>query len=365
MSDRPTLSRRAALRLLAVGAVALPGTTFSGAVRAQGFAGLGTTAEGFAVPQRGRPLVFPQDHGPHPAYRVEWWYLTAVLRGADGRDYGAQWTLFRSALAPDAGQGWSAPQLWMGHAGLTTPTSHFGAERRARGGIGQAGVDATPFRAWIDEWQMTGTAPPGADELDALRVSAAGGDFDYRLDVTAEGPLVLQGDAGYSVKSEAGQASYYYSQPFYRVAGVLNLPDGPVEVTGQGWLDREWSSQPLEPDQAGWDWVSLIFEDGARMMGFQLRGERIFTSGTWIEADGRATPLPHNALRYTPLAHAQVAGRAVPVRWRIDWADGGLSIETTPVNPQSWMDTSVPYWEGPIIFTGTHAGRGYLEMTGY
>ena len=226
-------------------------------------------------------------------------------------------------------------------------------------------MDATPFRAWIDEWQMTGTAPPGADELDALRVSAAGGDFDYRLDVTAEGPLVLQGDAGYSVKSEAGQASYYYSQPFYRVAGVLNLPDGPVEVTGQGWLDREWSSQPLEPDQAGWDWVSLIFEDGARMMGFQLRGERIFTSGTWIEADGRATPLPHNALRYTPLAHAQVAGRAVPVRWRIDWADGGLSIETTPVNPQSWMDTSVPYWEGPIIFTGTHAGRGYLEMTGY
>ena len=29
------------------------------------------------------------------------------------------------------------------------------------------------------------------------------------------------------------------------------------------------------------------------------------------------------------------------------------------------MGTSFPYWEGPISFSGSHAGVGYLEMTGY
>ena len=87
----------------------------------------------------------------------------------------------------------------------------------------------------------------------------------------AEGPLVLQGDRGYSVKSAGGQASHYYSQPFYRVTGRLDLPAGPVAVTGQAWLDREWSSQPLAADQTGWDWFSLSFDTGEKMMGFVLR----------------------------------------------------------------------------------------------
>ena len=52
-----------------------------------------------------------------------------------------------------------------------------------------------------------------------------------------------QGEAGFSLKSEAGQASYYYSQPFYAVRGTLSLDGRAVAVTGQGWLDREWSSR--------------------------------------------------------------------------------------------------------------------------
>lgn len=354
------LSRRALLRLGLSAIAAGPG-----AAQAQGFAGLGSQAQGFATPRRGRPLVFPADHGPHWEYRIEWWYLTAVLTGADGQDYGVQWTLFRSALAPEAGSGWTAPQLWMAHAGLTGATRHFSAERRARGGIGQAGVQAQPFAAWIDDWQMNGQPAPGQDQLSRLRVHARGLDFAYALDLEAEGPLVLHGEDGYSVKSPAGQASHYYSQPFYRVSGQLDLPTGPVAVTGQGWLDREWSSQPLQDDQSGWDWVSLIFEDGARMMGFQLRGATLFTAGTWIAPDGTATALPPDALRMTPLERVTVARRQVPVRWRLAWPDGGLSIDTRPLNAHSWMDTSVPYWEGPIRFSGSHAGRGYLEMTGY
>ncbi len=338
----------------------------AGSALAQGFAGLGIGAEGFSEPQPDHALMFPRDHGPHPDYRIEWWYLTAVLEDADGRDYGVQWTLFRSALEPRTDDGWRDPQLWMGHAGLTTAGAHFSAERLARGGIGQAGVTAEPFMAWIDDWELRSIAPKGADALNLLEVRARGADFAYDLRLSAEGPLVLQGDAGYSVKSESGQASYYYSQPFFTVTGTLELPEGAIAVAGQGWLDREWSSQPLSEDQEGWDWVSLIFEDGSRMMGFQLRGAGApFTSGTWIAADGTATPAPHGALRFEAQEHARVAGRQVPVRWRIVWPERGLDIATTPLNPQSWMDTSIAYWEGPLRFSGSHGGRGYLEMTGY
>lgn len=333
---------------------------------AQGFAGLGTSAEGFATPSPDRALVFPQDHAAHPPYRIEWWYLTATLTGADGQDYGVQWTLFRSAMKPEDGEGWATPQLWMGHAGLTSANRHHHAERLGRGGVGSAGVDTDPFRAFIDDWEMRSVATKG-DPFDALNLSARGRDFSYDLDLTAKGPLVLQGKAGYSVKSAEGQASYYYSQPFYEVSGVIVLPTGPVEVTGQGWLDREWSSQPLSENQTGWDWFSLSFADGARMMGFGLRStdSSHFTSATWIRPDGTTTPYGDGALRLKPLEETEVAGRMIPVRWRVQLPQEGLDVTTSPLNPQSWMGTSFPYWEGPIRFDGSHTGRGYLEMTGY
>ncbi|MFW5661658.1 MAG: lipocalin-like domain-containing protein [Oceanicaulis sp.] len=333
---------------------------------AQGFAGLGTEAEGFAVPQRGHAFDFPEDHGTHPDYRIEWWYLTAVLEGEDGTEYGAQWTLFRSALAPGEGDGFASPQLYMGHAGLTTPDTHFHAERLGRGGVGQAGVEIAPFRAFIDEWEMVSTAD-GGDALDALSLFARGPDFAYRLDLQAEGPLVFHGEDGYSVKSAAGQASYYFSQPFYQVEGVLSLPEGEVAVSGQAWLDREWSSQPLSEDQRGWDWVSLHFEDGSKLMGFQLRqtGGTVYTSASFIEPDGALTAYEDGALTLTPLRTADVAGRAVPVRWRVELPARGIDVEIEALNDQSWMATRFSYWEGPVSITGTHGGRGYLEMTGY
>ncbi|MBF9048399.1 iron ABC transporter permease [Roseobacter sp. HKCCD9010] len=333
----------------------------------QGFAGLGTEADGFAVPAPNPEFSFPADHGPHPEYRIEWWYLTATLSGADGQDYGVQWTLFRSALRPESAQNWDAAQLWMGHAGLTTSDAHYHAERLARGGIGQAGVTSEPFEAWIDDWSMISTASAGNDALSALSLTARGADFAYDLSLTATGPLIFQGDGGYSVKSADGQASYYYSQPFYEASGELTLPGGPVAVTGTAWLDREWSSQPLSEDQNGWDWFSLQFADGARLMGFGLRSATrpVYTSATWITPDGRATPYPDGALRLTSLNTTSVAGREVPTEWRVELPARGVDIETQPVNAQSWMATSFPYWEGPIRFSGSHQGIGYLEMTGY
>ncbi len=330
---------------------------------AQGFAGLATNAEGFEGPRPDVALQFPRDHGPHPGFRIEWWYVTATLTGADGRDYGVQWTLFRSALAPQEAPGWQSPQIWMGHAALTSPDQHYVAERLARGGIGQAGVTATPFAAWIDDWSLAGV---GDARLSELSMNAAGSSFAYDLQLKSDGPLVLHGQEGYSVKSEAGQASYYYSQPHYLVRGTLQLPDGPMPVTGQAWMDREWSSQPLSKDQTGWDWFSLSFDSGDKMMAFRLRdGAGDFTSVTWINSDGRSSPIPNGAIALEPLKIADVDERDIPVFWRLVLPDRGIDIAVQALNNQSWMNTSFPYWEGPVSVSGSHTGRGYLEMTGY
>ena len=327
---------------------------------AQGFAGLGTDVDGFSSPQRPAEFDFPIDHGPHDDYRIEWWYLTANLEGLDGTPYGLQWTLFRSALTSDGGKGWSSPQLWMGHAAVTTPDAHFVTERLARGGIGQAGVQADPFEAWIDDWQLVGP------DFATLTMTASGPDFAYDMVLNSDGPLVFHGDEGYSLKSAEGQASYYYSQPFYAIEGTLILPTGTIEVAGDAWLDREWSSQPLSDNQTGWDWFSLSFEDG-KLMGFRLRQTdgSDYTSATWIDPDGTTTSYSNSAFEAEPVAISDIGGRDVPTTLNVRLADRGVDVEVTAINPQAWMNTSVPYWEGPITVQGSHTGRGYLEMTGY
>ncbi|MEL7460881.1 MAG: lipocalin-like domain-containing protein [Pseudomonadota bacterium] len=343
-------------RWIAVLWLALAGPALS-----QGFAGMGQDADGFAMPRPEPRFVFPQDHGSHPDFRIEWWYLTANLKGEDGRDYGVQWTLFRNALAPGDANGWATPQIWMGHAGLTTQDRHFSAERFARGGIGTASVAADPFEAFIGDWTMAGP------DLNDIVLTARGAEFAYALRARATGPFVRQGDKGYSVKSPEGQASYYYSQPFYEVSGEITLPDGPITVTGTAWLDREWSSQPLASDQTGWDWFALNLPDGEKLMAFRLRHEDRpdFHSGTWIAADGTPNPFDPDDLVATPLEWSDTEGGSVPTTWRLEIPGRGLDIVITAINTQSWMRTAVAYWEGPVRFEGTHAGVGYLEMTGY
>lgn len=357
----PALAARLALAAALPLLAALPAA-------AQGFAGMGQGAgEGWREVTPGRVFEFPRDHAPHPGHRIEWWYVTANLEGPDGARYGAQWTLFRQSLSPSPEEdGWSAPQLWMAHAAVTSEKTHHAAERFGRAGVGQAGVTLAPFRAWIDDWRLESASPDPDAPFAPLRMAASGDGFSFDLALSPDGPLVLQGEGGFSQKSESGTASYYYSHPFLLASGRLDLGDGPVEVTGRAWLDREWSTQALEGEAAGWDWFALHLPGGEKAMIAQVRGDGApFRAATWIAPNGEARPLPPDAVTVTPLRTQEVADRDVPVRWRLEVPSEGLDIVASALNPQAWMPTVFAYWEGPIAFEGTHDGVGYLEMTGY
>lgn len=320
---------------------------------AQGFAGLGSDAAGFAPVLPGKELTFPVDFGAHPAFRIEWWYVTANLTDSSGAVFGAQWTLFRQALAPPPEHdGWASQQIWMGHAAVTSATMHRFAETFARGGVGQAGVDITPFHAWIDAWDMAAVEPMNERTLAPLQLRARGADFSYALRLDAEQPLVLQGERGYSKKSERGQASYYFSQPYFKAKGQLVIDGRQVDVSGLAWMDREWSSQPLASDQTGWDWFSLHLASGEKVMLFRLRqndGKNYF-AGNWIGLDGQSVQLAPSAIVMTPTANADVADRKLPTQWHIAIAERGLAIDCTPLNAQSWMGTSFPIGRGRLTY---------------
>ncbi|RDB44338.1 iron ABC transporter permease [Halomonas sp. DQ26W] len=378
-----------------------------------GFAGLGEEAGDFAQAHEGITLRFPEDHAAHPDYRIEWWYLTANLEDDRGEPLGLQWTLFRQALTPPGERPestpWAADQLWMAHMAVSRGETHRVAERFARSHSdddleerdGQAGARAEPFRAWIDHWQLashietsdeTSDDEPDTDTFDELELTAHQDDeyggFGYDLTLTAEGPLVLHGENGFSQKSADGQGSMssgsmssgsmssgsmYYSQPFWRIEGEVTLDGETRTVSGRGWLDREWSSQLLGAEQRGWDWFSLHLDSGYKLMAFRLRGGATdggdYRSGTWISPEGEPTALTPDEIHMEPLGTRQAAGREVPTRWRLEIPRAELDLIVEAPHAERWMDTSVPYWEGEVVArdadSGENRGVGYLEMTDY
>ena len=337
------------------------------------------SGEGFAQVEPGRTLIFPEDHYPHERFKIEWWYLTANLRGRDGRDYGVHWTLFRQAMnaAPNPG-GWQSNQTWMAHTAVSTPLSFEFSQRFARGGIGQAGVVTTEqntFEAWMDDWlwKSDSSAPFPAE------LTAGTENQRFQLRLNASDSWVLQGKNGFSRKSDLGQASYYYSQPFIDITGTIWLGGESIEVTGQGWLDREWSSQPLADNQDGWDWVSLHLGDGSALMVYQLRHDSgdHYISGSWVSESGAVTVLEAGDVTMTPLSDTRLSipsvggnrlglsRKVIPLEWRVRVPKLNIDISVTANRPESWLATAFPYWEGPVAVEGSHEGVGYLELTGY
>ena len=332
----------------------------------QGTSTLGALSEppqGFRQAAPGIKVQLPQDMGAHPEYRLEWWYLTANLRSPDGERFGVQWTLFRNGIQPgpyaDDQPGWHRNEIWLAHAALSRPNDHRFADRAARGGTGQAGVTAQPFSAWIDHWKLESVN----DNTWALRVDGAG--FRYRLEIAPVLPPVLNGDGGFSAKSAEGGGSMYFSYPLKITGGDIEVDGEKFSVSGQGWLDREWSSQYLRSDQEGWDWMALHLEDGRHLMVFRVRGEEDFYSATLVSEEGRSQSLSMGEFSLEPMEYRSTRLGDVPVAWQLGVPAAAIKLQIQSWPGDYWNPGAMRYWEGPVTVSGSHRGQGYLEMTGY
>ena len=221
-------------------------------VRAQ-LVAMADGAAGFARAARPRPIEFPADHGPHPDYQTEWWYYTGNLKTEDERHFGYQLTFFRRALVPpaqrqDRPSNWATDQVYMGHFALIDVAGgrYQALERFARGAVELAGAQAEPYHVWLEDWSV------GEVALDVVRLRAAQDDLVIDLLLTDDKGPILQGDGGYSQKGpEPGNASYYYSQTRLASSGTVQVVDEIYQVNGLSWMDHEFSTSALAPDQVG------------------------------------------------------------------------------------------------------------------
>ena len=347
----------------------------------------GSEIEGFARATEVRDFEFPRDHGPHPEYRTEWWYVTGNLRDAEGNRFGLQWTLFRSALAPDtvrAESEWATNQAYMAHFALTDVArgAFMARERFARGAQGLAGARSEPFRVWLEDWELASVDPaamPSGTEgsIFPLRLTAADGERSLSLTLVPEKSPVFQGDRGLSQKAEGeGNASYYYSYTRLRAEGRIRVGERTHEVRGSAWLDREWSTSVLAEDQVGWDWFALQLEDGRDLMYYQLRrpdgSAHEYSEGVLVESDGTVTRLSGGdvELEVTDRWRSPDSGIEYPSGWRLRLPSRGLDLGIRPVLDDQELELTFRYWEGAVDVTGRGgsaetSGVGYVEMTGY
>lgn len=328
----------------------------------------------FAPVTPGRTLVFPADYGAHPAFKTEWWYVTGWLKQADGKPLGFQVTFFRSATGQGKGNpsAFAPKQLIIGHAALSDPARGKLAhdQRSAREGFGLAYSKVGGTDIKLEDWRMV----RAADGSYQVSIKSPELNLDVRLSPTQ--PLLPQGERGYSRKGrDPANASYYYSEPHLKVSGVAGHGGtAPGKVEGTAWLDHEWSSQALDPDAAGWDWVGANLDDGSALMAFQIRGKqggKLWAHATLRDASGKVTQFEPGQVSFTPQAQwtSPRTNAVYPVATTI--ATGGTRWQITPLQQDQELDsrrsTGFVYWEGAVQVSrdGVPAGHGYLELVGY
>ncbi len=335
--------------------------------------GLGAAAAApvFTAARPGVAITFPRDHGAHPDFRTEWWYVTGWLATPDG-PRGFQITFFRTRppFASANPSAFALRQVIFAHAAVSNPRlGHLRhAERIARAGFGLAGARVGDMAIDLDDWTMV----RGTDGV--VRSRVAGGDFALDLALTPTQPPLLQGDAGFSRKGPApGDASHYYSVPQLRVSGTLAEAGKAVKVGGTAWLDREWSSNYLDRAAAGWDWLGLNMDDGGALTLFRVRDRKrgaLWAGGSYRDAAGRLTVLAPGDVGFAGDRRwtSPRTGASYPVAPTLTVHLPGRTL-VLPVKPliddqelDSRRGGGPVYWEGAVTVPG---GRGYLELTGY
>jgi predicted secreted hydrolase len=318
-------------------------------------------------------ITFPRDHGAHPDYRTEWWYITGRVEAAS-REFGFQVTFFRTRV--DGTQGmqsrFAARQLVFAHAAVTDVRGRKlrHDQRIAREGFEVASAASDDTRLRLRDWSLA-RASSGA-----YRARVEGNEFSLDLQFTPTQPLLLQGRDGLSRKGpRPQQASYYYSHPQLAATGALTLQGKRFEVSGKAWLDHEWSEEVLDPNAVGWDWIGMNLDNGGALTAFRLRkadGSALWSGGSFRAADGSLTNFDQGEIEFTAQRHwtSTLSKASYPVEWIVRTPAGVFTVKAVLDEQEldSRASTGAMYWEGLsrlLDSNGSPVGVGYLEMTGY
>ena len=322
---------------------------------------------------------FPRDHFNHPDFQTEWWYYTGNLKSADGHRFGFELTFFRQGVDRNSNmtRTWDVRDLYFAHLALSDVDGgkFLHAERTNRAGPGIAGVSVSDRRVWNGNWQV---AWRGDDQV----LQATDERFSLYFTLRSAKRPVIHGENGVSQKAEgSGRASHYISLTRLNTSGEIQLGGRKVQVTATAWMDHEFFTHQLDPDQIGWDWMSIQLQDNTELMLFHIRRHDGsidgYSAGTFVDARGNTTHLLNNEFTLEPMASAWTSPEThavYPLRWKVSIPKLGIALECSPSLPAQELTSSAgllpAYWEGAMAFDGHKrdapiGGLGYLEMTGY
>jgi len=343
------------------------------------------TPDGFAVPQPGKVFEFPRDHGSHPEFKLEWWYITGHLEADRGRRFGFQATFFRRAAPRGENLGAQDPELLPGQvylahmALLDVRSGRFLHQERLHREGWEATADTEGLALHNGPWSLVMT--DSQSETMRLRGSIRG-DVVFELALVPRKPLVVFGSDGVSRKGRSDTAaSYYLTFPRLAVSGRVEWGTEVLPVTGQAWMDHEISSSQLAEDQAGWDWASLQLDDGREIMAYRLRLKdgrtEPWSTLAWVNREGVVRHYRADEFEWIPTGtwRSPRSGAVYPIPVTIACPDPETGVTTRfrlePLVLDQELDGAVggiAYWEGAcrvIDSRGRVIGAAFVELTGY
>jgi predicted secreted hydrolase len=350
---------------------------------------------------------FPRDHGRHPEFRTEWWYLCGHLRSDEGNEYAYHFTVFRRAMERwrdlavvamaigsrairniPAFQRCLARMLenqncrrisvdgYVGHLAITNMADrkYVFFERAGTSLFRMAGAREDGLGVWVKQWKLE-------EDNARVRLFAERDAFSVDLELHASKTPILHGDNGLSLKGdEPGQASYHYSVSSLRTAGHLQWQGKRLHVAGTSLMDREFGTAMLPRTVKGWDWFALTLDNDHEIMISLIRhaddsiahtssAAIVFPDGSWqcLAADSLHL---HAGEFWT----SSVTAARYPVQWTLRTDIGQVQLDIRAVIEAhelvSASSTTIDYWEGPVRVFGTMegvsvAGNGHVELVGY
>ncbi len=305
---------------------------------------------------KGKPQVrveLPRDDAHHDSF-MEWWYYNGHLESERGNQYSFHFTVF---LVDNL----TTHTVW--HLSFVDHQTgrHYAEQKRSTGNPSRGIQNGFDFN--LGNWRMTG----GGGE-DRLRVLTT--DFSFNLELTEGAPPVMQGGTGLLDFGLAGE-SYYYSRPRMPITGTLKVGDLVEPVTGVAWFDKQWGD--FEILGLGWSWFGIQLDDGTDIMLYELfdkGGLPVLRSGSSTR-DGVTSVLSGDDFKVDVKDEwvSEATGIKYPIEWVVEIPDEDIRVNVTPIIRESEFDgritAYVVYWEGAVKVTGSHQGRGFVELSGF
>lgn len=284
--------------------------------------------------------------------KTEWWYFTGILKAVEGKSYFFQYTLFKGIL-------WGV-QGFSTHIALTDLETgkHFFEERNFM----PSGKCKSSDKVIDCPNSILGF------KKNVITCSFQGDSLDFHIVFDTLGFPAWHGTDGVIIIGDTTnprQESYYFSYPSLSGSGKLNIKasskdetDLKLDVEAEAWFDKQWGNFK----RVAWDWFSLRFDNGDRLMLTSYPGHQ-HHEGTYLFADGRVERLNDFQLI---AAHKEKRDMS-NASWTIAVPDDKYVYSIRPVVdiPFHKSRFGAYYWEGICSITnekGKKLGYAVVEI---